>query len=80
MVGLDLFKSLLNRFIAVEIDFQRLHDVGGVRTLLLEGLDRSFGLLECTATDKNVVGFVGLHQGLDGLIPNTAVGACDLLT
>ena len=73
----DLLESVLNRFVTREIDFKGFNGVDGFWTILAEGLYSKLGLLEGTATQKDVVGFMGLQQGLDSLIANSTVGASD---
>ena len=75
--GLDLLESLLDRLVTGEIKMERFNGVGRPWTFLVEGLDGKVELLQRTTTEKNVVGPVGLKQGLDGLVANATVAAGD---
>ena len=75
--GLDLLESLLDRLVTGEIELEGFDGVGRVRTFLAEALDRGFGLLRRTTAEENVVGLVGLQEGLNGLVANAIVAAGD---
>jgi len=77
MTSLDLLESFLDGLVTGEVEGECFDGVGRAWALLVEGLDREFGLLQGTTAEEDVVGPVGLEERLDGLVADATIGAGD---